>query len=63
MMHQMFPHALVACISQGRVPERDEVQDMTDKVFREAFSGGGDDYIRLAHLVASTALLGQRIAA
>lgn len=39
MMQQMFPRALLACISEGRTPRADEVEDITEKILQEAFGG------------------------
>lgn len=36
-MESLFPHALVACIGEGRRPNEQELQIMADKIRREVF--------------------------
>lgn len=36
-MQRIFPRALLACIIEGRAPQPQELDCVTDKVLREAF--------------------------
>ena len=64
MVERLFPRALVACIGEGRTPKPDELMALTDKVWREAFSQGGDQSAHAcARRVARTALVGTKLAA
>jgi len=61
-MQHIFPRALVACISEARLPESWEFDEVTAKVLREAF-GGRERMQRLAGQVANAALTGCAMAA
>jgi hypothetical protein len=36
MIHRLFPASLLACISEGREPRKNEVEDLAAKIWREA---------------------------
>jgi len=60
-MQQMFPRALLACISEGRSPSADEIEDVTEKVLEEAFGGRPEHLERMmAAQMARVALSGRR---
>jgi len=61
-MQQMFPRALLACISEGRPPSADEIEDVTEKVLEEAFGGRPERLERMmAAQMARVALSGRRL--
>ena len=60
-MERMFPHALVACIAEGRSPQLTEFEDLAATVLREAFAGLSTGCARkLANIVADVAFHGRR---
>jgi hypothetical protein len=61
MMQQMFPRSLLACISEGRTPSTDEIEDVTEKILHEAFGGSPERLERMmAAQMARAALNGRR---
>ena len=62
-MQRLFPHALLACISEGRAPQAHEVAAVTDKVWRKAFPQQGAGDRQSAHRAACAALSGNLLAA
>ena len=57
-MQRLFPRALLACIIEGRAPNSQELECVTDKILREAFAVD-QSYGRLhAAAVARAALAG-----
>lgn len=61
MMQHIFPRALLACISEGRAPTANELEDVTEKVLHEAFGGRPERLERLmAGQMARVALSGRR---
>lgn len=60
-MVPMYPRAQWACVSEGRAPQRGEIDSFAAKVRREAFAGArNEDLERLARRVADVALGGYR---
>lgn len=62
-MERLFPHALVACIGEGRAPDDGELMTMADKVGREAFPNHFSQGNLHAMNIARAALSGQPLAA
>jgi hypothetical protein len=55
----MFHRALVACIADGRPPSPQELRDMTQRVWQDAYRAiGGDSDCQRAEAVARLALSG-----
>lgn len=63
-MQHIFPRALLACISEARAPEPNEIECIAAKVLREAFGGSAEERMQqLARKAADLALRGHCIAA
>ncbi|PTQ12030.1 hypothetical protein CLG96_05475 [Sphingomonas oleivorans] len=39
-MYRLFPQALLACIANGRTPHPQAIDDVAEKIWREAFQHG-----------------------
>jgi hypothetical protein len=62
MMRRLFPDALLACISESRSPLRQELEQLAEKVRREAFGARMDWRARRhATRIAEAALCGSSL--
>lgn len=59
-MERLFPRALLACIGEGRSPDRQELAAITERVWREAYRQCAEAH-ELAESMAKGALCGERL--
>ena len=62
-MQRIFPRAILACISEARLPYPSEIECVAAKVLGEAFGGSAEERMQqLATKVANAALNGHDVA-